>query len=61
MPALLKPHIDMKSVRQLNKMVVAKKYIIDKYFDGPPKETDLKMVEETLPPIKQGGTFKFEN
>lgn len=35
-------------------MVIARKYIIVKHFDGEPKETDLKLVEEELPPIEDG-------
>jgi len=38
----------------LYKMVVAQKYILAKHFDGPPKETDLQIVEEELPPLKDG-------
>lgn len=38
-----------------NTMVKAKKYIFEKQFDGFPKTTDLKLVEEELPPIKDGG------
>ncbi|XP_033221911.1 prostaglandin reductase 1-like [Belonocnema kinseyi] len=35
-------------------MVVAKKFIIAKHFEGEPKPSDLKLVEEELPPIKDG-------
>ncbi|XP_063908008.1 prostaglandin reductase 1-like [Zophobas morio] len=35
-------------------MVKAKKYIVQKQFDGLPKSTDLKIVEEELPPVKDG-------
>ncbi|XP_019865574.1 prostaglandin reductase 1 [Aethina tumida] len=35
-------------------MVVAKVYKIEKYFEGVPKATDLKIIEEQLPPIKDG-------
>ena len=38
-------------------MVVAKKFIIAKHFEGEPKPSDLKLVEEELPPIKDGGKF----
>lgn len=38
-------------------MVIARKYIIVKHFDGEPKETDLKLVEEELPPIEDGGKY----
>lgn len=36
-------------------MVKAKKYVLDKHFDGFPKKYDLKVIEEELPPIKNGG------
>ncbi|KAJ8927307.1 hypothetical protein NQ314_020243 [Rhamnusium bicolor] len=35
-------------------MVKAKVYIFDKQFDGFPKESDLKLTEEELPPLKDG-------
>jgi len=35
-------------------MVKAKKYVLDKHFCGFPKEGDLKIVEEELPPLKNG-------
>ncbi|XP_074027382.1 prostaglandin reductase 1 [Leptinotarsa decemlineata] len=35
-------------------MVKAKAYIFDKQFDGFPKKDDLKLIEEDLPPIKNG-------
>jgi len=34
---------------------VAKKYIINARFKGLPKQSDLKIVEENLPAIKDGG------
>lgn len=36
-------------------MTTSKKFILAKYFDGAPKESDFKLVEEELPPIKDGG------
>nr|XP_033338472.1 prostaglandin reductase 1-like [Megalopta genalis] len=33
-------------------MVKAKKYVLVKHFQGEPKPTDLQLVEEELPPIK---------
>lgn len=33
----------------------AKKFILENYFEGMPKESDLKLVEEELPEIKEGG------
>lgn len=38
-------------------MVRAKKYVLAKQFDGFPKRSDLKVVEEDLPPLKDGGNF----
>lgn len=38
-------------------MVVAKKYILIKNFQGEPKSTDFKIVEEKLGPIKDGGAL----
>lgn len=38
-----------------NKMVKSKKFVLAKYFDGTPKESDFKLVEEELPPIKDKG------
>lgn len=35
-------------------MVVAKKWIMSKHFEGAPKHTDLQLVEETLPEITEG-------
>ncbi|XP_008558227.1 prostaglandin reductase 1 [Microplitis demolitor] len=35
-------------------MVVAKKYILVKHFNGEPKPEEFKIVEEELPPIKDG-------
>ena len=36
-------------------MVIAKKFIIAKYFEGEPKPSDVSLVDEELPPIKDGG------
>ena len=38
-------------------MVNAKKYILAKHFDGEPKESDIKLVEEELPPLKDNGKY----
>jgi prostaglandin reductase 1 len=35
-------------------MVKARKYVFRKQFDGFPKESDLELVEEELPPVKDG-------
>jgi len=34
--------------------VKAKQYILDKHFNGLPKQSDLKLVEVELPPLKDG-------
>lgn len=36
------------------KMVTARKYILVKRFQGAPKSTDLQIVEEELPALKDG-------
>lgn len=33
----------------------AKKYVLQKHFNGLPKSDDLQIVEETLPSLKPGG------
>jgi len=38
-------------------MVKKKKYILAKHFVGEPKESDLKLVEEDLPALKDRGNF----
>lgn len=38
-------------------MVKAKKWILAHHFDGTPKDSDMKLVEETLPELKDGGMF----
>jgi len=35
-------------------MVKSKNILITKYFEGEPKESDFKLVEEELPPLKDG-------
>ena len=32
-----------------------RKYVVKSLFDGKPKREDLEIVEETLPPLKDGG------
>lgn len=44
-------------VRNLKGMVTSKKFVLAKQFDGPPKESDLEIVEEELPSIKDGGKY----
>lgn len=42
-------------------MVVAKKFLLVKHFENDPKESDFKLEEESIPPIKDGGwTVSFE-
>lgn len=36
-------------------MVKAKKFVLVNYFEGYPKPSDLQLVEEDLPNIKDGG------
>lgn len=36
-------------------MAKARKYVLAKQFDGFPKREDVKIVEEELPPLKDGG------
>lgn len=36
-------------------MVVAKKFILRKKFNGLPKQEDVAIVEEHLAPLKDGG------
>lgn len=33
----------------------AQKYVLTKYFQGEPKESDFKIVTEELPELKNGG------
>jgi hypothetical protein len=35
--------------------VKCRKYVVRSKFDGMPKREDLEVVEETLPPLKDGG------
>lgn len=36
-------------------MVVAKKFVLRKKFNGLPKQEDVVIVEDNLPPLKDGG------
>lgn len=38
-------------------MTKCRKFVLVEHFKGWPKETDLKIVEEELPPLKDGGTL----
>jgi prostaglandin reductase 1 len=40
--------------RAFDKMATARKITVDRRFDGMPKESDFKVVEEQLPPLKDG-------
>lgn len=40
-------------------MVLAKKFIFVKRFDGMPKISDFRLEEEILPELKDGGLFSF--
>ncbi|XP_046742911.1 prostaglandin reductase 1-like [Diprion similis] len=35
-------------------MVIAKKFVINKYFEGEPKRSDLSLVEEEIPELEDG-------
>ncbi|XP_071955429.1 prostaglandin reductase 1-like [Antedon mediterranea] len=35
-------------------MVLQKRFVLEKHFDGMPKQSDLKLIEEKLRPIKDG-------
>ena len=39
-------------------MVKARKYVYVKHFNGFPKEDDLELVEEELPPLQDDGKKK---
>lgn len=41
--------------------IKAQKYVLTKYFQGEPKKSDFKIVEETLPELKDGGNVNFGN
>ena len=42
-------------------MTTARKYVLESLFQGNPKPSDLKIVEETLPAIKDGGELSKLN
>nr|CAD7423225.1 unnamed protein product [Timema monikensis] len=42
-------------------MVKSKKIVIAKQFDGEPKESDFEIIEEELPPLKDGGKWYIRN
>lgn len=47
--------VSVTSDKKLRTMVVAKKYVLAKQFEHWPKESDLQVVQEELPPLKDGG------
>ncbi|XP_046742909.1 prostaglandin reductase 1-like [Diprion similis] len=51
---LLTKSFHPSSINSTRTMVIAKKYVIGKYFQGEPKRSDLPLVEEELPPLKDG-------
>ncbi|XP_017888530.1 prostaglandin reductase 1-like isoform X2 [Ceratina calcarata] len=42
------------TVREQVKMVKAKRFVVQKHFQGEPKTTDLKLVQEDIPPLHNG-------
>lgn len=44
-----------KVSRLFARSLSAKAFIFDKQFEGFPKETNFKLVEEQLPPLRDGG------
>ena len=40
-------------------MVKARKFVVVKHFEGEPKRSDLKLVEEELPALQDGGRKLF--
>ena len=40
--------------------VKARKYVLRSQFSGPAKREDLELVEEELPPLKDGGTYRHK-
>jgi hypothetical protein len=41
-------------------MVKTKKFILAKHFVGEPKESDLQLIEDDLPALKDRGNFSVE-
>ena len=42
-------------------MATARKYILAALFEGVPKQSDLKIVEEKLPALNDGGELMSEH
>ena len=40
-------------------MVKAKKFTLVKHFEGEPKQSNFKLVDEDLPEIKEDGKFLY--
>jgi hypothetical protein len=40
--------------------MLAKKWILAKHFDGEPNDSNLKLVEEELPELKENGLIDFD-
>lgn len=38
--------------------VKSQKYVLTKYFQGEPKKSDFKIVEEDIPDLQDGGKLK---
>jgi hypothetical protein len=50
-----------RNIAQLSfSMVKSKRFVLTKHFDGEAKESDLQLVEEDLPPLKDRGNFSVE-
>lgn len=45
-------------IKKSHMMVTSKKYVLVKHFQGEPKPSDLEIVEEQLPAIKDNGKIK---
>lgn len=43
------------AARELNMATKVRKYVLRSHFSGLPKREDLEIVEEELPPLKDGG------
>lgn len=39
--------------------IKGQKYVLTKYFQGEPKKSDFKIVEEELPELKDGGKLRM--
>ena len=50
-------HLALSIQRRIQEltMTTARKYVLETLFQGNPKKSDFKIVEETLPAIQDGG------